>query len=520
MKKISKVRDFFASKAGIAVLTVLALCIVVAGVVYALSFGRNNNEQNGMSQQNTKTQNIIGAGITSAAGENTTDTSQSGTAHQTQQQTGQSQQSQTSGQSQQTGQSQQLQPTEQSQQTQPTGQLQPTGKPQQSQHETKAQESTSNTKGTAAAGESTTKAGNTTADESTKTTEPVPTEAQPIPTETQPGRKDAAAILAGMTIEEKVSQMFIARCPDANAQQMAERYQPGGYILFARDFKNKTRQQVISTIEGYQQVSKIPMLIGVDEEGGKVNRISLYSEFRANPFMSPQELFSAGGYEMIRSDTREKSILLKSLGVNMNFAPVADVSQDAGDFIYQRTFGRGAEETSQYISNVVSVMKQQQVGSVLKHFPGYGNNSDTHTGIAYDNRSYESFQNSDFLPFRAGAAAGADAVLVAHNVVYCMDSVYPASLSENVHRILRDEIGFKGVIITDELSMAGVSAFADDENVAVLAVLAGNDLLCCTSFETQINAVINAVKSGRISESRINESVIRILNLKISLGII
>ena len=101
-----------------------------------------------------------------------------------------------------------------------------------------------------------------------------------------------------------------------------------------------------------------------------------------------------------------------------------------------------------------------------------------------------------------------------------MDSVYPASLSENVHKILREEIGFDGIIITDELSMSGVSAFASDADIAVLAVQAGNDLLCCTNFETQINAVINAVRDGRISENRIDESVLRILRRKISSGII
>lgn len=340
------------------------------------------------------------------------------------------------------------------------------------------------------------------------------------PQPTQAAVKTAESILAGMTLEEKIGQMFIARCPDSNAVQLAERYQLGGYILFARDFKDRTKQQVISTIDSYQRVSKVPMFIGVDEEGGKVNRVSLNAGLRAQPFMSPQELYSLGGYDMVRSDTYEKSALLKSLGINMNFAPVADVSQNPQDFIYQRTFGRSAVETSQYVSNVVSVMKQQKMGSVLKHFPGYGNNSDTHTGIAYDQRSYESFQASDFLPFKAGVSAGADAVLVAHNVVYCMDSVYPASLSENVHKILREEIGFDGIIITDELSMSGVSAFASDENIAVLAVQAGNDLLCCTNFETQINAVINAVRDGRISESRIDESVLRILRGKISLGLI
>jgi beta-N-acetylhexosaminidase len=160
------------------------------------------------------------------------------------------------------------------------------------------------------------------------------------------------------------------------------------------------------------------------------------------------------------------------------------------------------------------------MGSVLKHFPGYGNNVDTHTGIAYDNRTYETFLNSDFLPFQAGIDSGANMVLVSHNVVSCMDSQTPASLSSQVHKILREELKFTGVIITDDLAMDGVRNFAEDTKIAVQAVKAGNDMLCCTDFEVQIPAILEAVKQGEITEERIDESVLRILELKISLGII
>lgn len=223
---------------------------------------------------------------------------------------------------------------------------------------------------------------------------------------------------------------------------------------------------------------------------------------------------------MIASDAVEKSRLLKSLGINVNFAPVADVCTDTSGFIYGRTFGQDAVATAEYIKTVVKAMNSEKMGSVLKHFPGYGNNEDTHAGIAYDNRDYNTFVTSDFIPFKAGIDQGAGMVMVAHNVVSCMDSSYPASLSARVHEILRTELGFDGVIITDELSMEGVKQFADDDTIAVLAVQAGNDLLCCTNFEEQIEAVITAVKNGNISEERINESVIRILKLKISLGIL
>lgn len=308
--------------------------------------------------------------------------------------------------------------------------------------------------------------------------------------------------------------------PETDAASKVTQYHLGGYILFARDFTGKTKEEVTASIQSYQNAAEIPLLIGVDEEGGTVNRVSKNTNLRKTPFASPQELYTAGGWDMIRSDTQEKGQLLQSLGINLNFAPVCDVSQDPQDFIYARSFGQDAEQTAEYVRTVVQTMSQEQMGSVLKHFPGYGNNSDTHTGIAYDERPIERFVNSDFLPFQAGIDAGADMVLVAHNVVSCMDDQVPASISLPVHNILRNELGFDGVIITDDLVMEGVRQFAGDAEIAVRAVQAGNDMLCCTDFEVQVPAVIKAVETGEITEERLNESVLRILKMKIKLGII
>ena len=330
----------------------------------------------------------------------------------------------------------------------------------------------------------------------------------------------ARKILEQMSLEEKTGQMFIARCPEEDAAAKAEQYHLGGYILFARDFEGKTKEQAVSAIQSYQSVSEIPMLIGVDEEGGTVTRVSRYPEFREEPFPSPQELYREGGFEAVAEDTEEKCALLKSLGINVNFAPVCDVSENPEDFIYERSFGQNGELTAEYVRTVTESMSGQGVACVLKHFPGYGDNTDTHTGVAYDERSYETFETSDFLPFRAGIESGAQMVLVSHNIVSCMDSRYPASLSSEVHKILREELGFSGVIVTDDLVMDGIRDFTSDSQAAVLAVQAGNDLLCCTDFETQIPAVTAAVEKGEISEERIDESVQRILEMKISLGLI
>ena len=330
----------------------------------------------------------------------------------------------------------------------------------------------------------------------------------------------AQELLDGMTLEEKVGQMFIARCPETDAAQLAADYHLGGYILFGRDFKDKTAEQVTTDIQNYQDAAEIPLLIAVDEEGGTVNRVSSNPNLRSSPFRSPQSLYSEGGLELVRSDAQEKCRLLESLGININFAPVCDVSQDPADFIYDRTLGRDAQETSQYVAAVVETMAEEGMGSVLKHFPGYGNNTDTHTGVAYDDRPYDTFLTSDFLPFQAGIAAGADMVLVSHNIVSAMDEASPASLSPEVHRVLREDLGFTGVIVTDDLVMDGVRDFAGDDEAAVLAVQAGNDLLCCTDFQTQVPAVLAAVESGEITEEQIDAAVLRVLTMKLRLGIL
>lgn len=330
----------------------------------------------------------------------------------------------------------------------------------------------------------------------------------------------AQELLDGMTLEEKVGQMFIARCPETDAAQLAADYHLGGYILFGRDFKDKTAEQVTTDIQSYQDAAEIPLLIAVDEEGGTVNRVSSNPNLRSSPFRSPQSLYSEGGLELVRSDAQEKCRLLESLGININFAPVCDVSQDPADFIYDRTLGRDAQETSQYVAAVVETMAEEGMGSVLKHFPGYGNNTDTHTGVAYDDRPYDTFLTSDFLPFQAGIAAGADMVLVSHNIVSAMDEASPASLSPEVHRVLREDLGFTGVIVTDDLVMDGVRDFAGDDEAAVLAVQAGNDLLCCTDFQTQVPAVLAAVESAEITEEQIDAAVLRVLTMKLRLGIL
>ena len=308
--------------------------------------------------------------------------------------------------------------------------------------------------------------------------------------------------------------MFIVRCPVGTGVKDVTTYKVGGYILFARDFQNETRDSLKANIKSYQAASKIPLLISVDEEGGSVVRASKYSQFRESPFPSPLTNYVNGGFELLAKDATEKSLFLKELGINMNLAPVCDLPDFESDYIYKRTLGTDVNVATTGIKTIVEKMEAAGMISTLKHFPGYGSNVDTHTGIAIDERSYAEFEANDFLPFKAGIEAGAPCVMISHNIVNCMDSTMPASLSPNVNKVLRENLSFDGVIMTDDLAMNAIKLYTGNEQAAVLAVKAGNDLLCVDDYYIQIPAVINAVKNGEISIGQIDKSVERILKMK------
>ena len=304
----------------------------------------------------------------------------------------------------------------------------------------------------------------------------------------------AYAIIENMTTEEKVGQLFLARCPDTEAVNAVSEYHLGGYILFARDFKEKTPEEVTANVAAYQSAAKIPLLIAVDEEGGTVTRVSRYPQFRPEGgFASPRTLYNKGGMELVVETEREKCELLGSLGININMAPVCDITTDKNAVMYDRSLGQSPEETGNFAIAVNSVMEEYNIGAVLKHFPGYGNNADTHTGIAVDNRSLEELESADLVPFKMAIDSGCGAILISHTFVNCVDTEYPASLSVKMHDYLRNEMSFDGVIVTDDLVMEAITDLYGAEEAAVLAVLAGNDLLCTTEYQIPSGAVLGAV---------------------------
>ena len=320
-----------------------------------------------------------------------------------------------------------------------------------------------------------------------------------------------------MTLDEKIAQLLLVRYPENNATEILKENQFAGYLFFAKDFKDKTKEEVTNMISSLQQVSKIPILTAVDEEGGIVVRVSSNKNLRKERFQSPRDLYLEGGMDKIEEDTKEKSALLKELGLNLNLAPVVDVSTNPDDYMYERTLGENTELTSIYAKTVIDTSKNTGVSYTLKHFPGYGNNTDTHTGTAVDNRTYEDIIENDLPPFQAGINAKAEAVLVSHNVVNSIDPDNPASLSSDIHNLLRNKLNFTGIIMTDDLDMGAITSTDD---ATVKAILAGNDLIITTDYEKSIKEIKEAIENKIMDESLIDKLAFRVIAWKYYKGLL
>ena len=327
-------------------------------------------------------------------------------------------------------------------------------------------------------------------------------------------------ILNSMTLEEKIGQLFIVRYENIDEEDEVKQYQLGGITFYGKDFRYEDKDSIIELINSLQSDVKIPMFMSVDEEGGSVARVSRWYQYRSEIFLSPRDYYEQGGLDLVLQMEEEKAQLLSSLGLNMNLSPVADISDKPGAFMYDRSLGEDAYTTAEFVCRTAKISADYGVGSVIKHFPGHGNNTDTHFYTTRDTRSLEELKENDLIPFQAAMDDGYSAVMIGHTVMEALDDEYPASLSKKVHDYIRNQMNFDGVIMPDALDMDTVSSSFNGENVAVLAIMAGNDILCTSEYKEQYEAVLQAVKDNKISIEQIDESVLRILRWKLQLGII
>lgn len=342
--------------------------------------------------------------------------------------------------------------------------------------------------------------------------------------------KTASEIFSEMSLSDKIYQMMFVR-PEAitgvttataasDATRAALQKYPVGGIVYSKS-NMLSKEQLASMISHTKSYAKVSLFIATDEEGGKVNR--LMDSVGTTKVDSPYS-YKDNGINTASCNAKIIANDMNNLGFNLNFAPVADVwSNPNNAVIAQRAYSNNFREAGNLVDAAVRGFHEGGVCTTLKHFPGHGDTyEDTHTSTAYVSKSRDQLENEELQVFRKGIEAGTDLVMVGHMIVENIDNTAPASLSEKVvTELLRNEMNFTGLIITDSLEMNAVSEHYTGGEAAVRAIKAGNDLLLePKDLNEAVMAVMNAVSQGEITEQQINEHVLRILEVKERAGIL
>jgi beta-N-acetylhexosaminidase len=352
-------------------------------------------------------------------------------------------------------------------------------------------------------------------------------------------------IISGMSLDEKVGQLFVMRVyghsatdPDQadidlnlkemgvrNAAELVAEYHVGGIIYFAWAHNTRDPHQIAGLSNGIQraglaQPTPLPLLISTDQEHGIVARVGK----PATLMPGAMALGAGGSASSARKAAQIAGAELAAMGIVQNYAPVADVNVNpANPVIGVRSFGADPAAVARMVAAQVKGYQSAGIAATSKHFPGHGDTTvDSHTGIPVISHTRQEWEDIDAPPFRAAIAAGIDSIMTAHIQFPALDpSNDPATLSRPILTgILREELGYDGVVVTDALNMEGVREKYGDHRVPVLALLAGVDqLLNPPDLAVAWNGVMDAVRSGEVSEARLDESILRILLLKEKLGL-
>lgn len=363
--------------------------------------------------------------------------------------------------------------------------------------------------------------------------DPLPEDPAPLTEDPVPPPEDPVSLteetLAAMSLREKVYQMFIVSptsltgvqnvtAAGETTRKALEKFPVGGLLYDRSNMVSK--EQVRKMLGNAQSYVQIPLFLTCDEEGGRVNRLM---KSVGTTWVGPMLDYQDQGPAVARDNACTIARDLTSCGFNMDLAPVADVWSNPqntviGDRAYSDRFDRAAE----LLPAAVEGFHNGGVACVLKHFPGHGDTSaDSHYGSVYVYKPLEKIRQEELLPFQAGIDAGADAVMMGHLIVTDAEEVPALFSSRLVTQLLREEMGFTGVVMTDSLQMQAMADHYGSAEVAVRAVKAGVDILLSPmNLETAAEALIQAVESGEIPEARIDESVLRILRLKEARGIL
>lgn len=342
-------------------------------------------------------------------------------------------------------------------------------------------------------------------------------------------------IMASMSLEEKIYQLFIVTpevlvddyysevtVMDSVVSDALYNHPVGGVIFFSQDLESP--QQITKLISGMQDcMGNVGMWVAVDEEGGKVARCA--QKLGTTSYSAMQVYGSNGDTDEIYQVGVDIANDISQFGFNLDFAPVADVNINSGNELGDRIFSSDPQVVSSMTASIVKGLQSSgNVSATLKHFPGLGaSGGNTHTNYAaYIDRTYQQLKSTEFVAFRGGIQAGADFVMVGHQIVNCAGDNLPSDLSKTVVTDwLRGDLGFRGVVVTDAHNMNTISGNYSPGDAAIKSIQAGVDIvLMPTDLDDAYNAVYNAVQNQQISESRIDESVRRILTAKEKHGLL
>lgn len=339
-----------------------------------------------------------------------------------------------------------------------------------------------------------------------------------VETEEERRADQIRTLLSAMTLQEKAAQLFILT-PEALADGGSQNWPVGGLIYFTRNIITPEEQRQATAAAQARSMERIgiPLFLGIDEEGGEITRIAGNPAFNVPTF---------GRLKDIRTGEEAYQLgdalgtYLADYGFNMDFAPVADVlTNPKNTVVRNRAFSSDPEIAATLVEEELRGFGAHPVLPVLKHFPGHGNTTgDTHDGYAYTDKTLDELRACEFIPFERGIAAGARIVMIGHiSAPAVLGDDTPSSLSGTmIGEILRKELGFRGVVITDALNMAAITSHYDSAEAAILALKAGSDLLLMPEdFQTAYLGVLDAVGRGEITEERIDESLARVLDLKL-----
>ncbi|MBQ8966257.1 glycoside hydrolase family 3 N-terminal domain-containing protein [Ruminococcus sp.] len=347
------------------------------------------------------------------------------------------------------------------------------------------------------------------------------------------GDEEINKLLEGMSLHEKVCQMFIVTPESLTGydvvtqsgeatKESLENYPVGGLIYFAQNLEDiEQTKAMISNVQQYSEdITGMQLFISVDEEGGTVARCA--------DTLGTTEFDSMYNYRAEGTDTAYDNAYtiaqdISGLGFNLDFAPVADTwSNPDNTVIGRRAYSDDFKETAELVASAVKGFRDGGVACTVKHFPGHGDTAeDSHLGMATSGKTIEELEKEEYLAFESGIAAGADMVMVGHITMVNVDNM-PASLSKTfITDELRNKLGFKGLIVTDALGMGALANYYSSDEIAVEVIKAGGDILLMPEdLESAVKGIENAIESGDITEDRINESVIRILELKKERGML